>query len=181
MYSRLGIAKLISWSLLLIFLYNVAGYFFIFRLEQSVLKKETIQHIQFQHLEGQLKVIAFRNADLKNVEWMEQGEEMRYKGKLYDIARILKTADSTVYYCQSDEHEDQLYIQLDDHIKNHVLQSTSKKSSKKTAPKSFELYFLNKSSFSFTRYSIPIRIQTDFLNAYLPVYIELNAPPPWLS
>src|SRR4051812_34432885 len=116
MYIRkFRITKLTFGVLLLIFLYNSIGYFFIFKCVQSDIKKEVAQSIQSVP-DHALKAIAFNKMDVKKINWIEAKEEMRYNGEMYDVAKISETADSIIYYCMSDENEDRLYNELEEHV-----------------------------------------------------------------
>jgi endonuclease III-like uncharacterized protein len=175
--DKLGITKLTSRILLLVFLYNSIGYFLIFKCLQSSIQKEITESIQSPASNKLFKVLSFHKKDLKKINWVEDEKEMRYNGELYDIAKITETADSIIYYCINDEDEDQLYSQLDDHLTNHVILTTTH-SSKKITAESIKLYFSNEHHFSFDLYSISFLPHISICTTYLPVYMEMNAPPP---
>jgi hypothetical protein len=178
---KFRITKLTSRILLLIFLYNSIGYFFIFKCAQSAIKKQAIQTIQSQSSHNLLETIAFHKNDLNAINWIEKDDEFLYKGRLYDVANITETADSVIYQCLGDVLEDDLYDHLDDHIKINITDYTQKHSSKKASLKPVELYFSGRSLLSFDLFSFILDPPNPTSISYSPVYIEMCAPPPKFS
>jgi hypothetical protein len=177
MYIRkFRITRLTFTALLLVFLYNSMGYFFIFKCLQSDIKEQVAQNIQSLSSNA-LKIIAFNKKDIKKINWIEEKEEMRYDGEMYDVAKTRETSDSIIYYCMSDENEDRLYSELEDHVTNHVILPESNPASKKITSESINLYFTDEYHFSFDLTSSSLSHLSIHSN-YLPVYIERDAPPP---
>jgi hypothetical protein len=174
---RLRITKLTFRIILSLFLYNSIGYFFIFKCVQADIRQQVAEQMQLQPFYKNLKAIAFDKHDVKKINWIEEEKEMRYQGELYDVAKTIETPDSVIYYCRSDEDEDQLYHQLDDHITNHVLLPTNTPASKKVAPEPVKLYFSTEHHSSFNLF-VSSRSPVFVFSAFLPVYIEMDAPPP---
>jgi hypothetical protein len=178
---RFQITKLASRILLLLFLYNSIGYFFIFKCVQSAIKKQASQTIQSHPPDKLLKDIAFHKNNLNAINWMEEDKELLYNGRLYDVAKTTETTDSVIYHCLSDVLEDDLNDQLDDHVKNNVTENTLKHPSKKAPLEPIQLYFSTGPFLSFDLLSFSIYPPVSLSASYLPVYIEMIAPPPKFS
>jgi hypothetical protein len=148
---------------------------------QSAIKKQASQTIQSQPSDNLLKDIAFHKNNLNTINWVEEDEELLYNGRLYDVAKITETTDSVIYHCLSDVLEDDLNDQLDDHVKNNVTENMLKHPSKKAPLKPVKLYFSTDPLLSFELLSFSIYPPVSLTASYLPVYIEMTAPPPKLS
>lgn len=95
------------------------GYYFVYTIQQHILKeeikKEMLAHIPDSSLE------VFVQEDLGNkIEWEEDEKEFFLDGALYDVARIKKEDGKTYLYCINDRKEKMLLDNLAKAInKNH--------------------------------------------------------------
>ena len=168
--------KIFLFTFLIIFLFNFAGYFIVFKVEQYQIKSEIEAKITAGIETEALTIITIEKSDFQSVEWVEGNKEFRYKGGLYDVVKNTETRKTITYYCISDLKEESLFSDLDEHIHVNVA-NNSQKSSKKLNNHVIKLYFLN------TR---PILIPQEL--AYFPLFssrvisasaiLEINTPPP---
>ncbi len=169
--------KILPIALLTIFLFNVAGYFIAFKIEQYQIKESIESEIRSGINTENLTIITIKKADIATVQWTESGKEMRYNDALYDVVRSEESKDAVSYYCLNDSKEESLFASLDDHINTHIAASSTNKNSKKQIDHVVKLYFSPKQ-----KTEAPA---SGTASAYLPFHliftsaiIEKNAPPP---
>ena len=102
--------------MLFILLLNITGYYPIFKWEQFRVRKEIKRRIKESVPGNELQVITFSKKN-HTVNWVRNGQEFRYKGKMYDVVRITTKGDSIHYFCISDTKETSLFTQLDELVK----------------------------------------------------------------
>lgn len=162
---------------LAIFLFNTAGYYVVFKAQQYQIKNEIASSIKAGIYTSELTTIAIPTNELSSIEWMESGEEMNYKGQLYDVVKSTKTPNSVTYYCINDSKESSLFSCLTDHINKHVASNVPQKDSKKVVDNDVQLYFSTLQSLGFTT-----NISTQHFSSKKVIFtstiIEKNAPPP---
>lgn len=102
--------------------------------------------------------------------------EVELSGKMYDIAKIVKTKSGYILFGLHDEHEDNLLSLLDEMIKRST---NDKKSVPVQIGQFFALVFLpTQMSFSLCS-AEPIYSPTEYNNSYQSVALSIQAPPPW--
>ena len=166
--------------LLSIFLFNTAGYYFVFKAAQYEVKSTIQNEIKSgQFNSSELEVVTIPKANLNEIEWLESGKEMRFNGQLYDIVNSKKNSESITFYCINDTKEKSLFSKLEDHINTHVISNNPLKneSSKKLLDTVVKLYFSNQISFSVFQNSSTINYFISNL-IYTPALLETNSPPP---
>ena len=167
-------------AFLAIFLFNTAGYYVVFLAQQVQIKSEIRSQINSGFYDEELtSVITINKADLSAVEFFDEGEEMRYKGSMYDIVKKKESAKEITYYCINDSHEESLMARLDSHIKTHVSDNKPLKhnSPKKMTDNIVKIYFTAVADFHFYQTIVPV----DYLsaaNACLPAEKQNSTPPP---
>lgn len=109
--------------LVLLFLYNAAGYTLVFTTLQYHARNHIKRLIRQRVPEEQLQVFAISAAEenAPNSSFQRVHErEFWYRGGLYDIVRSESRGDTTVYYCINDIAEQKLFAQLDEHVRAHM-------------------------------------------------------------
>ena len=154
------------------------GYFIVFKAMQYEIKTEIFDQINEGFDPKKLVCITINKSDISNIEWFDEGNEMLYNNKLYDIVRSTQNKTSTTYYCINDNKETVLIANLGNHINSSVQSNKSAKNqtANKIFDKEIKLFFLTEKSF-------PNNLQStskiSFINViYQRPQIKLNYPPP---
>ena len=143
--------KVIVLFLLGIFLFNTMGYFIAFKTIQYSIRSEIKEEIKQKFTPPQLITIVVDKQQLSKIEWSEEGEEMHYDSKLYDVVRFTETKKSITYYCINDTQEESLFAGLEEHIATHVSgnKPIKNESSKNIIDTTIKLYYSFISDFKF--------------------------------
>ena len=100
------VKKALTFLVLLLFLFNILGYYFIFEIYKLKVKQEMRRSTH--HGSTSLAVLKIidpsSDPDFKRVE----RKEFRYKGSLYDVIREVKSGPVTIFYCIPDKKEEDL-------------------------------------------------------------------------
>lgn len=154
------------------------GYFIVFKAMQYEVKSE----IKAQIIEGidplKLVSITINKAEQRNIEWFDEGNEMLYNNKLYDIVRSTENKSSTTYYCISDTEETELIANFDNHINENLIANKALKNESliKLLDKDIKLFFSNEKSI-YT--SLDSSFQFSFISIiYQGPQIQTILPPP---
>ncbi len=112
--------KFLSLVLCAFFLFNVSGYYVIFRLMQYHARKEMKAYIKNNLSDDEMEMVIVSDSEisspLSSFKFVKKNE-FTYKGKLYDIVRRKKDGDNTIFYCINDKQEEKLFAGLNEHIK----------------------------------------------------------------
>ncbi len=162
-----------------IFLYNITGYFAVFKILQFQIRREVEHEIKDNSSDKKLVTISIQNTDIASVIWLKKGKEFKYKGELYDIVKQKTTQEKTFFYCFQDKKEKELFAELDEHIQIHITTNTNRRKRannyiKKLAKDYFFKFSAHKNqSISFVKVNYH-----KYLQAYKSVCIEKQSPPP---
>lgn len=171
--------KLGAFALLLIFLFNTIGYYIAFKVNQSEAKSEIKSRIKLDLPIQELTSITFDNSKIDSIQWVEKNEEFYYNNKLYDVVKTEGTNQTTTFYCLSDEKEEALFANLDEHVKTHIASNDNKNNStsKKLIDHVVKIYFTQSFDFHFNTSTLQNNFSILELN-YRSEYSETNSPPP---
>lgn len=174
--------KIIIIFLLSIFLFNTAGYYFVYKGSQYLLKSEMQSEIKSGINSKYLENITINKNNLHAIEWLENGKEMRYNNKLYDIVKITETSSSITFHCINDTKEESLFTNLEEHINTHVADNKPIKNEnqKKPGDNVIKLYFSNEQSIDFNAVSFSQLIFFPGILIFNSTLIETDSPPPEL-
>jgi hypothetical protein len=113
--------KTLGYILLLLFLFNSLGYYFIFELFKYNVKKE----MQTRTNIGSLELTILKITDVKDDPGFQRVEkkEIRYKGSLYDVIKELQSGRTTIFYCIHDKKEEILLATMNSVNKSKFLLS----------------------------------------------------------
>ena len=178
MYIRHRLVQLILFSLITAFLYNSAGYFFVFRYVQSCLEIEMDTKLKSIEEHEQLITLTFKKREICKINWIKKGKEFSFNGKRYDISNITETPDSYIFWCMNDEEEDRLLANLNNCNSEDWALPSKNKPSRKGRFFFNPLYFSNKNSSSFQIPVISVVPTASSSLSYSFIYIEINYPPP---
>ena len=93
---------------ILLFLFNMMGYYFVFRYNQYVVRYEMKRLIKAGYFEDSYIVLKIVNPSLNpDFKRVNKGE-FRYKAKLYDIISENTTGNITIFQCINDKNEEKV-------------------------------------------------------------------------
>jgi hypothetical protein len=159
--------KIIAVILLLVFLYNVSGYYIWFKLEQYNIKSEIRNNSEIKALT--LIIIPLNGKS--GLVWTEDNKEFIYHGEMYDVVKVKTGNNSKYYYCINDKKEKQL---LTDFIKKDSSQKKSENIIQKVTVNKYQT-----KPFALIVYNQPITINYCILfNNYTSNISDIHSPPP---
>ena len=174
--------KLTVIAVSLAFLVNAMGYFFIFRYQQYMVKKEMMAEIRGGGFHPGLVVLRIVNPETDRHFNRLERNEFSWYGHLYDVVVERKSGNTTVFYCLRDKKEESLladfsmYIRANGHSPSPV----------KNNPIPALLY--NLISQALVQYPVlhgqeqGITIHyPEFTSKIFPVYLVRYAPPPEMA
>lgn len=104
--------RLISILLVMMLIFNSAGYVLVFYQLKKYFKKEAFSKLEKYINPADLTTIVVSKYQYENEDenfYFVEPHEIKYFGKMYDIARTEFTADSIRIYALNDENEDNLH------------------------------------------------------------------------
>jgi len=122
--------KVLSISLLLIFLFQMTGYYFVFKIQQREIRKEFKRLLQTGIAEDKLVVIEFDKnrmpAKGEEIKFIEN-HEILYHNTFYDIVRKEALGSVTKYFCIADHDETILFARLNKVMKDEMNKNNDRK------------------------------------------------------
>ncbi len=102
--------KILILAVLLLFLYNTTGYYLLFELRKSQIRKE----IRAQMKKKSTEIVTLRIANPEQDPEFKRihSREFRYRNEMYDILHQKKEGGVTVFYCIHDKKETRLFNSL---------------------------------------------------------------------
>ena len=162
--------KYISFILILIFLFDIGGYYFWFCIWQDHLQKEIRQEIRNGLEEDDLVLITAPINGESGISWIEPNKEFRYKGEMYDVVKIIIQNQNKYYYCIKDIKEKQL---IANYNKNH---NSKKEDGKKIKEFKYQ-YIPQQFSLTYCTYTSDLTSAT-IVFLYKSKIIDIHSPPP---
>lgn len=102
------IKKIFSVLLFAIFLFNTMGYYFVFKVNQSMIRSDIRAMIYSEFHKEMFILIRIDSPDSNpNFKKLDH-DEFSYCGKLYDIVSESVKGNTTWYYCINDQQEERL-------------------------------------------------------------------------
>lgn len=180
--SHLSMKKLAVFAFLSIFLFNSVGYYIVFLINQTEVKKEMAYQMKFGVSSLKIATFTFNKNQLANIVWQKKNKEFYHNNKLYDVVSINEINSSIVIQCISDIEEENLFEDLEKHIDTFIASNESKKksNSKKLTDHVIKLYFSQSSQFNIHS-SILKNTFSTYKLSYTSEYSEINSPPPEFS
>jgi hypothetical protein len=171
--------KIISILCVSLFLFNYAGFYIAFNIDQFIIKEEIRRKLMFDIPVNELAVITINNNSKTKLSWYDGNKEFSYNHKMYDVVRMQNNDTTTIYYCIEDNKENQLNKKLEEHVVNNISNDPIQKANSSNVIKKIatdEFFFANSVSISSSE-SFKIEFTTLFMT-YKPVYLEIIKPPP---
>ncbi len=128
--------KHIACLLSIILLFNIGGYYLIFRIKQIIIQKEIKQEIIKGIKEKDLLVIVSLSGKEDKFVWIKPGKELKYRGEMYDVVKSKTERYNKYYFCIRDSKERQLVAHFN---KTQNTKKETEKRLKRTIP--FNLFF----------------------------------------
>jgi hypothetical protein len=170
--------RIVSFVLLLLFLYNFIGYFPVFEIMQQKIKADVEKEIKTNLRNRKLEVLriprsVYQNPG-KNFHRVNE-HEISWNGNLYDIVKQEVSSDTIIIYAVHDKAEENLFSMLDHQIKNYVDSNKplKNKGSGKPVKNSIKEYF-----FEYSRLCFKLEnesLEQEFYSVFLP---SANKTPP---
>jgi len=156
------------------------GYFIAFKAMQYEIKSNIISQIKLGVPTAEETVLTIAKSDLTNIDWKEQGKEMVYNGKRYDVIKTKEEATTITYYCINDKQEETLFANLDNQINTHISnqKSSSKGTTKNMVNDIVKIIFNQTSSFSFNSEATSSRYFLPYEVSFTSETIQTTSPPP---
>ena len=113
--------KLVAITVLSIFLFNLGGFFLVFKYQQSVVRKEIKKQIKEGVPEDELTIIKQTSEIFDELVWIKPKKEFTYKGTMYDVVRkTIEDNGDITYHCINDTQETTLFVNLDNQVKKNM-------------------------------------------------------------
>ena len=169
--------KALAILLLIVFTFNMAGYFIAFKIQQLEVRKEIKQQIKLGVPEGELIRITVNAANKHEFEW-EHAREFHYKGSMYDVIRkeVIDEA-TTIYYCINDTKESILFANLDEQVEQQM-DTKNKNHPEKNLFKILSGIFFQPHNTKWILPQINIKINYHFSYNHSSPALAIASPPP---
>jgi hypothetical protein len=107
------VKRLISFLFLIIFIWQLAGFFIYFEIERFHVRKDIKRAIKHSLHQNQYKQFNFTNQEFRDLTWINE-HEFKMNGRLYDVVKKNKLNIGFSVYCIDDIQETLLFAQLDE-------------------------------------------------------------------
>jgi hypothetical protein len=172
--------RILSILFLMIFLFNLAGYFVVFKMMQYSAREEMKTLVKKNiPLEKLLKIVVpAKEINSSPVFRFLEENEFIYKGKRYDIVKQSTEGNNTIFYCINDTSEERLYAGLDDLIRHTTDQNTTSRNRSNILLKNIVKEALpDDIQLSGIDYSI-LNIHFDYHSFFTEQFFPVPSPPP---
>jgi hypothetical protein len=102
------VKKIFSILLLFLFLFNTLGYYFVFKVNQSIIQSEIRGMISSGLLNVKYTLVTVDHPESNPQFKMMDHNEFTYCGQLYDIVSASVKGNTTWFYCYNDKQEERL-------------------------------------------------------------------------
>lgn len=150
------------------------GYYFIYRLQLSQIKKEIKTEMLAQIPDSSLEVVVLEE-HIDAIQWKDDDKEFSLNDEMYDVVSVKKVNGKTLLYCINDKNEKQLLVNFIKGMKADASNGKSGKSNIKFQYTDFTVISLEKNNSNI----IYVNHKFSGYNSVLCTTIkEINAPPP---
>ena len=165
----------------LVFLFNITGTFFLFKIQQYGIRKEIKRQIKEGVPEGELHQFILSKNQYANLDWVRPGLEFRFGKEMFDIVRTENMEGEIKLHCVNDFDEALLFIQLDRRVEKKIEQeSKTPNSALNSIGEILKIVYLKwefkESLIHFVKR--PSQNFVDLENNYSSIYLEIHTPPP---
>jgi len=127
--------------LLILFIYNIFGFYYYFIYKQNSVRSEIKTQIKNNVPQNQLIVLKFTKEQTTKLSFIKKNE-FRLNGKMYDIVKTTIKNNIITYYCINDTQEEKLFENLNEQVSNNLNNILHKNTSKKNHIKSIKDLFI---------------------------------------
>jgi hypothetical protein len=107
------VKRLFSFLFLIVFIWQLAGFFIYFEIERYHVRKDIKRAIKYSLPQNEFKQFNFTNAEFKELTWIND-HEFKMNGRLYDVVKKNKSNVGFSVSCIDDIQETVLFAQLDE-------------------------------------------------------------------
>jgi hypothetical protein len=169
--------KILAILILLLFWFSIVGYFHIFRLLQEEVRHEIKYSLKQGIPEKDLTILSFSHGD--RINWVRQGKEFRYEGRMYDVVRQTENDRGVTYYCIDDEKEARLITRMEQLTRDSAQRSSSSSSnSSRILQLIFPTLFVQNSLCMSQAFGPVTLLSFSYKEDILSGYPQLFTPPP---
>ena len=136
--------RLFSFLFLIVFIWQLAGFFIYFEIERYHLRKDIKRAIKYSLPQNEFKQFNFTNAEFKELTWIND-HEFKMNGRLYDVVKKNKSNVGFSVSCIDDIQETVLFAQLDEATVSN-LNNQPEKAPLKSFIKLLKLAFIERNS-----------------------------------
>lgn len=170
--------KIFSILFLIVFLFNIMGYYPVFLLRQQNIRNELTDIINQNIASGILTVLSFEKSQINSIQWLKKNE-FNYQGDLFDIVMTEISENGKIYYyCFLDKKEKHLLVQLEKHVSRSIADNDKNQKSERNFIKNLTKdFFAIENEFLITSNAIEL----DFIaivSDYHSLIPTKEAPPP---
>jgi hypothetical protein len=162
--------KYISLITVVIFLFDLGGYFLWFSACQKNLQKEIRHEIRKGLRKDDLSLIIVSGTGKPGISWIKPGKEFTYHGEMYDVVKMEVHNGMNYYYCINDIKEKQL-------ISSYNKKNNHKREAAKKLREFKYQYVPQKNSFIYYSHIIDFSSPT-IACIYESNIIDILSPPP---
>ena len=112
-YYICWVKRLFSFLFLIVFIWQLAGFFIYFEIERYHVRKDIKRAIKHSLPQNQYKQFNFTNAEFNELTWIND-HEFKMNGRLYDVVKKNKSNVGISVSCIDDIQETVLFAQLDE-------------------------------------------------------------------
>jgi hypothetical protein len=114
------VRRLLSILFIIVFLFNIVGYYPLFLLKKNIIRNEINTLISDNITAESLTVLSFSSSELKSLKWLKE-DEFSYKGDLYDLVKNKVGKNGKIYlYCFNDTKEKKLTAHFEKHLNRQI-------------------------------------------------------------
>ncbi len=128
--NTIAVKRLVAFLILLLYLYNLAGYLVAFSVLQQRIQREVKLMLKATVPPSELMTFSFHSEQLQRGDyglvWLKKNE-FRYRGGMYDVVSQNVVGDSTQFFCINDVQEERLFENLALHVQRQTGDSPDQK------------------------------------------------------
>ncbi len=119
--------QFLSWTILILFLANIGGFFYVFKIQEYAIKKEIKTKIKEGVPKDELHTFVLTESNKDHFEW-KHSKEFKYHGMMYDVVYRSENADGSITLeCVSDIQETLLFEKLDSYLAQRIVHQNNGK------------------------------------------------------
>lgn len=112
--------QLFSWTILLLFLVNLGGFFYVYKYKEFSIREEVKEKIESGISDEELQVFVITSSNQDQFEW-KHSKEFEYKNIKYDVvSKTINPDGSIIVNCISDIEETKLDQKLNAYINQQI-------------------------------------------------------------